>query len=241
MLGLPAIVIDAAPNQLRLAQELECRNVAMHIPRARLTVNELAEKIQLLISSSQLRLNLSKAACGLVDGYGAARVVAAIQAPAIKLRRAQDGDCRLLWEWAADARVRSAAFSRAPITWEQHQGWFRDKMKNPRCLIFIGENEQGKPLGQFRIDLDREQDGEVDVSVSREHRGIGCSSWLIDLGVREVFAKTGAMRVHAFIRPENQASIRAFEDACFTRKGEGPVKGQPAIHYLRIKDEQQPR
>src|SRR5258708_23345666 len=87
MLGLPAIVIDAAPNQLRLAQELECRNLAMHIPRARLTVNELAEKIQLLISSSQLRLNLSKAACALVDGYGAARVVAAIEAPAIKLQR----------------------------------------------------------------------------------------------------------------------------------------------------------
>ncbi len=109
-------------------------------------------------------------------------------------------------------------------------------MKDRRCLILIGEDEQAKPFGQFRMDLQSELEGEVDVSVTQEHRGIGYGSRLIDLCVREVFAKTDASRVHAFILPENHASIRAFEGAYFTRMGDHTVKGKRAVHYVRTKE-----
>jgi UDP-2,4-diacetamido-2,4,6-trideoxy-beta-L-altropyranose hydrolase len=140
-----------------------------------------------------------------------------------------------LWEWANDPVVRAASFSPAPISWDEHQNWFTAKMNDRNCLILIGENGESGPIGQFRVDWRSGQEGEVDVSLATNSRGAGCGSALIDLGVREVFATTDTARVHAFIRPENQASMRAFELASFNRLDGEVVKGHPAIHYVRTR------
>ena len=102
--------------------------------------------------------------------------------------------------------------------------------------MLIGENAEGVPVGQIRLDLRSDREGEIDVSVSPEARGAGLGSQLIDLGVHEAFARTGVEGLHAFIRPENQASIRAFERANFQRLGEDVVKSQPALHYFRSRN-----
>jgi RimJ/RimL family protein N-acetyltransferase len=172
----------------------------------------------------------------LVDGKGAQRVVCAIQTSTLRLRPVEERDCRLLWEWANDPVVRAASFSQAPIPWEDHQAWFKGKMNDGNSLILIGENEQGRAIGQFRFDSRSSEDGDIDVSLAPEARGAGYGSVLIDLGVRKIFERTGTQRVHAFIRPENQASMRAFERAGFARLGDEQVKGHTAIHYIRTRD-----
>ena len=237
MLGLPAIVIDAAPNQLPSAQELDRRKIAIHMQRAELDIGQLAAKIEWLVNAPEVRSSMSANASQLVDGRGAERVVAAMQAPAMNLRPARAEDCHLLWQWATDPSVRSASFSSEPITWEQHQAWFASKMSDPQCLILIGEDNYGKPLGQFRVDFRRDREAEIDVSVSPERRGVGWGSRLIGQCVGQVFNSTDAQRVHAYIRVENSASIRAFEDARFAAVGTDLVKGHAAVHYLREKSQ----
>jgi len=232
LLGLPAIVIDAAPNQVPLAQALNAAEAAVYIPRIKLTMDGLAETIRSLATSRDLRQKLSTNASKFVDGRGAARVVSAMFLPTIALRNANPDDCRLLWEWATDSTVRSASFSPGPIEWDEHRAWFQNKIEDPRCLILIAEDEQRRPLGQVRADFSAHQDAEIDISVSRDHRGMGFGPHLISQCVREVFNRTKAERVHAFIRPENSASLRAFQKACFTSLGLDFVRGHQAFHYV---------
>ena len=119
----------------------------------------------------------------------------------MRLRPVESKDCRLLWQWANDSGTRAASFSTEAIPWEQHQAWFDDRMKESQCLMLIGENAEGVPVGQIRLDLRSDREGEIDVSVSPDARGAGLGSRLIDLGVHEAFARTGVEGLHAFIRP----------------------------------------
>ncbi|MGA9814538.1 MAG: UDP-2,4-diacetamido-2,4,6-trideoxy-beta-L-altropyranose hydrolase [Terriglobales bacterium] len=237
LLGLPAVLIDVAENQTPVAHELERRGVAIYAGRSQqVTPEEIAARLRLLLAVPERRAAMSERGRRLVDGGGAERVVSAMQPLILHLRPAERKDCRLLWEWANDPVTRAAAFSTEAIPWEHHQAWFEDKMEDPNCLLLIGENSEGRPVGQIRLDLRSEQEGEIDVSVSPDARGSGVGSRLIDLGVREAFARTDAECLHAFIRRENEMSVRAFERAHFLKVGEDVVKLQPALHYCRSKN-----
>jgi RimJ/RimL family protein N-acetyltransferase len=240
LLGLPAILIDLAENQRPVARDLDQRGMAIHLgTSAEVFPEEIAGKLEWLLLSHEIRTAMSRRARELIDGKGARRVVAAMKSGNLHFRRAREKDCRRLWEWANDPVVRAASFSQSPIPWDEHRQWYAARMKDSKCLILIGENGDKSAIGQLRIDWRSDQEGEIDVSLAPEVRGRGYGSHLIDAGVRQVFATTGAERVHAFIRPDNQASIRAFEQANFTRLGEEKVKGQLAIHYVRTREKRQ--
>jgi UDP-2,4-diacetamido-2,4,6-trideoxy-beta-L-altropyranose hydrolase len=236
-LGLPSVLIDVAENQTPVAHELDRQGVATYAGSSgQVTPQDIAARLKLLLFAPERRATMSERGRRLVDGCGAERVVSAMLPLALYLRPAERKDCRLLWEWANDPATRAAAFSTGTIPWEHHQAWFEDKMKDPNCLLLIGENSEGRPVGQIRLDLRSGRQGEIDVSVSPDARGSGLGSRLIDLGVREAFALTEAECLHAFIRRENEMSIRAFERAHFLKLGEDVVKLQPALHYCRSKD-----
>jgi len=152
----------------------------------------------------------------------------------ICLRRASSSDCKLLWELANDPTVRAASFSPEPIPWNQHTAWFQSKIETNNCHSLIGE-ENGTVVGQVRIDLRSDGEGEIDVSLTREFRGRGMGKQLIDMALRELFASSSLSRVHAYILPANKASQRAFGNAEFRLVGEELVKGHRALHYVREK------
>jgi UDP-2,4-diacetamido-2,4,6-trideoxy-beta-L-altropyranose hydrolase len=233
LMALPALLVDVAENQTALAQELHRRGCAIHLGGPDdFTAEKLTEQLQMLLNSSETRRAISLRCRGLVDGRGATRLTSAMRAR-LQLRAAQPRDSHLLWEWANDPQVRENAFSGTPIPWEQHELWFADKIKNSDCVIFVAEDDQGRPVGQFRVDW-RSDEGEIDVSIVSECRGKGYGSALIDLGVNRAFAAKG-QRLHALVKIGNQASRRAFEQAGFTTMDEECVHGEQAIHYVRVK------
>jgi UDP-2,4-diacetamido-2,4,6-trideoxy-beta-L-altropyranose hydrolase len=239
-LGLPALLIDLAPNQVPIAQELARVGAAIHLGgTSDVTTEIISTELQPLCQSREFRQAMSDRGRELVDGEGAQRVVCAMHGSDISVRRAGAGDCRLLWEWVNDPAVRAASFSRAPIAWQDHQAWFARKISDPNTLLLIGEDYEGQPIGQFRLDWRSEAEGNIDVSVAPGARGSGYGHKLIDLSVRRVFATTSTERVHAFIRLENHASIRAFERAGFSRVGEEQVEGSKAFHYVLMCNGQQ--
>src|SRR5207245_11396360 len=93
------------------------------------------------------------------------------------------------------------------------------------CMILIGEDSDAQPIGQVRINQKPNREAEIDLSVAREFRGAGYGSLLLETALQEVFDSCRITKVHAFIRPENLASARAFERAGFLRLGEKQVKG----------------
>jgi UDP-2,4-diacetamido-2,4,6-trideoxy-beta-L-altropyranose hydrolase len=186
-----------------------------------------------------------------VDGNGAVRVVSVLRGEGLTLRRARADDIRLLWEWANDPDVRAASFSSARIPWETHVAWFTEKLgldvkvtpEKPRpeekpgrkrSLILIAENENATPLGQIRFDVRQDGEWEVDVSVDQSMRRRGMASQIIRLGVQTLVKESGNVRVHAFVKAENVASVKAFERASFMRMRTDSETGRSrdAVHLI---------
>ncbi len=241
LLGLPALLLDVAKNQTAVARELDRLQCAIHVGSARdISVERLSRELERLLGSQRLRQALCARSRGLVDGEGSRRVVSALRGKeGIHLRPAREEDSRFLFEWANDPEVRASAFSSASISWEQHAQWFAVKMKDPDCRILIAEDKCGKPIGQFRVDWRGPEGGEIDVSVSRGCRGGGYGGKIIRLGVEAAFAERSAdaKLLHAFVKPENDASRRAFESAGFRSLGEKNVNGHRSVHYVCSKEQ----
>ncbi len=149
------------------------------------------------------------------------------------MRRVTESDCRLLWDWRNEPGVRTSTFSQRAIGWEEHSAWFQSKMADGNCTMLIGETPDGQAVGQVRINRKSNEEAEIDVSVAHQFRGAGYGTLLIEAALRDVIDSSAITKVHAFIRPENRASARAFEKAGFHRLGETQVRGNPALHYCR--------
>jgi UDP-2,4-diacetamido-2,4,6-trideoxy-beta-L-altropyranose hydrolase len=234
-LGLPALLIVLADNQRASAYELNRRGAAITLGEGvEIQSSILAAALFRLGNSQRERQAMSERGRELVDGNGVERVVRALCASALQIRRATAADCKALWELANDPAVRASAFSTEAIPWQDHVAWFESKMRTATCHMLIGE-AQGVLVGQVRFDERTDGQGEIHVSVEKEFRGEGIGSRLIDLAVREVFASTGLSSIHAHILPQNVPSQRAFEKAAFHRASEEQIKGQRALHYVRNK------
>jgi len=232
MLGLPAIVIDAAPNQLPIARELDRRLMAIHIPRAQATAIHLAAKIDAILNAPEVLRRMSQRASAAVDGKGSQRVVAAMRGHGMTMRPAQAADCSLLWRWTNDPAVRKASFSSAEIPWEAHTFWFAQRMADPGSTFLIFE-EESEPVGCVRFQSSSMADTEIGVTLGPQFRQCGLAPRLLDRATEHAFEQGTAQRVHAYIKLDNPASARSFERAGFSLIGTTRVKENEALHYVR--------
>jgi UDP-2,4-diacetamido-2,4,6-trideoxy-beta-L-altropyranose hydrolase len=161
------------------------------------------------------------------------RQVQARRGAEIHLRRVTDSDCRLLWELANDPSVRGSSFSPEPIPWDQHVAWFRRKLQDENCRVLLALDDSATPIGQIRFDKSGPGEAEIDITIESRFRGLGYASRLIELAANQIFAERELHRLHAFVKPENIASAKAFEKAGFTRLEVATVKGHPAVHFIR--------
>jgi RimJ/RimL family protein N-acetyltransferase len=139
---------------------------------------------------------------------------------------------RLLWEWANDASVRATAFHPEPIPWERHVQWFTARRGDSGCRMHIITDEAGSPLGQLRIDVHGES-AEVHLSVAAPHRGQGIGAAALREACALMSTLAPAAIVVARVRPENAASLRAFEKVGFIQRGVEVVNGRSAIRLVR--------
>ncbi len=164
-----------------------------------------------------------------------------ISAPTVVvLRPVTRQDCALLWNWANDPVARKASFSSESIPWFRHTQWFNEKIQDPNCRIFIATNSDGTPVGRVRLDLVQSNSAIVNVNVAPEFRRVGYGSALIKEVVKAAFEQLELKELHAFIKPENEASWRTFERAGFIKTGVeyvGTPRGTtPALHYTRLRN-----
>ena len=139
-------------------------------------------------------------------------------------RTAQPADARLYFDWANDPDTRQQSFNSAPISLETHTGWFTRKLADPNALLLVFSNDSGQPVGQVRFErtpiADMPDEIIIGLSVDAKQRGKGMAVQLIRQGCLVCRKRWGAVTIHAYIKPENQASVRAFERAGFKLSGE---------------------
>lgn len=156
-------------------------------------------------------------------------------------RQAQPADVQLYFDWANDSDTRRQSFNSDPITLETHVAWFTRKLSDPNAILLVFENETGEAVGQVRFERTATADGAdeiiIGVSVDATQRGRGLARQLIEQGCAVCQKLWGADAIHAYIKPDNQASVRAFEQAGFRLSGESgkfdlPGRETPSLVYI---------
>jgi UDP-2,4-diacetamido-2,4,6-trideoxy-beta-L-altropyranose hydrolase len=149
----------------------------------------------------------------------------------LQVRPATDKDLMLIFEWANDPLTRKMSFNQAPIPFESHKKWFRAVLDpSSTTHLFIAEmhaSDNWIPVAQVRFD----EDGEISMSLTKEYRGQGLATPVIQTAV-DYAQNKNILPVIAHIKQENTASIKAFERAGFQLSGETSVKGRPCLEYV---------
>lgn len=233
-LGVPMVVTVLADNQEQVAASLASHGAAINLgwvhdwqPR------QVASVIEGLVVDQERRQQMGEKGQRLVDGRGCERVVGHMLKgrTALYLRKVSDSDCRILFDWVNEPTVRAASFHSAPIEWEDHRQWFFAKRQDSNCVHFMAENGQGDLIGQIRFDIFG-QEAEIDASVVKQSRGTGLGWKMISQAVEALCLRVQVRVVNAYIKPENQRSMKAFCKAGFCERAEVLIAGQRAVHFI---------
>ena len=135
-------------------------------------------------------------------------------------RIATPADVRLYFDWANDSDTRQQSFSSEPIPWAQHESWFARKLTDPNALLLVSVTDTNVPVGQVRFEKQTDNEVVIGVSLDAVFRGKGLATQLITDACRVCRAQWGNVPITAYIKPDNQASVRAFERAGFVPSAE---------------------
>lgn len=147
----------------------------------------------------------------------------------LSIRAAEEADGELLLSWVNDPAVRRMAFSPDSIGPGEHGLWFQDKLRDDDCLLYIVTAPDGEPVGQVRFDVDELHDAVISISIAPAWRGHGLASEAIRLATAEARRCTNLAAIHAYIKAENEASIRAFARAGFGPPEPITYRGSAAV------------
>jgi UDP-2,4-diacetamido-2,4,6-trideoxy-beta-L-altropyranose hydrolase len=232
-MGLPSVIIVTAENQRAIAEKLDVMKLAVNLGwYENILTTDIASVIGELIVSDTTRKEMTKSCQDLVDAEGSQRVLRNMEAKLLKLRLVEEKDSRLLWEWSNDPEVRAASFSTEPIAWEDHIQWFKSKINAHNCIFYIALDINNVPIGQIRYDIERNE-AVISISIDRKFRYQGYGTHLINLGCKQIFRDTNLTKIHAYIKPNNQVSIKAFSQSNFQMMGATMMAGYEAVHLVQ--------
>lgn len=239
-LGLPSVTVALAENQKRVVEALASAGAALDAGwHEDVNADQLASSVEKLAADEERRTAMCRAGQELVDGNGVFRVVERMWGwgDRVQLRRVSAADCRTVWTWANDEATRAQSFNGEPIPWDQHCRWFDEKRNSPDCRFFLAEDSSGAAVGCIRYDLKSGDEGTVSINVAPTCRGGGLGTAIIRQGTYALFAGSKTRAVHAYIKPGNTGSIKAFMNAGYRGAEDASVRGCAAKHLVRTRGE----
>jgi len=217
-LGLPMLLIITAENQRGVAARLEELGLAVCLGWHEDFPNkDSLECLRDFLDDAPRRRRMSEEARLLVDGRGAGRVVEAMLAHPLKLRRVMPEDAKTLWAWANDPVTRQASFNSTPIPWETHVAWLQRRLGDAQCALYIAE-DCSQSVGTVRFDHCESGVAEISLSLPPSARGRGLGAKLIRLGTFTVLDEHFCDAVRGRVKHANTPSLRAFERAGFGKR-----------------------
>jgi UDP-2,4-diacetamido-2,4,6-trideoxy-beta-L-altropyranose hydrolase len=231
--GLPTLFVILAGNQEESTLELERQGFGICLgDRSQFDKHHLQKELEALAGNHKGRASFARRGRQIVDGMGSERVVAVLTDDrCLCLEPVTKDDLRLLWEWANDPSTRKNSFQPEKIPWDDHLKWGLAKIGDPDCCFWMASAGELGKVGVVRFDL-QHSEATISVSLAPHARGKGYATRLIASGCLRIF-KTGSVElVHAWIKPTNEASIRAFQRANFTHLAIEKVNAQEAQHYI---------
>ena len=99
----------------------------------------IIKTIKAMQKRPELLEQLSANARSLGDGRGLARLLTTMLGPnhGLRLRSATPADENLYLKWANEPEVRRQSFNTAMIPADQHQRWFRSRLRSQDALLRV--------------------------------------------------------------------------------------------------------
>ncbi|MDB5261403.1 MAG: glycosyltransferase [Adhaeribacter sp.] len=150
----------------------------------------------------------------------------------LRLRKAQDQDMTLLFKWANDPEVRRHSFNPSPIPQAMHQSWFRAKLNDPDCLIFIAFAGD-VPAGMIRYDIIEKQ-ATISYLLNKDFRGKGLGSWILAAGTEALRQQRPDVRqLIGQVQTSNIASIVSFRKTGFAELTDGSAVNPKSLVFAK--------
>jgi len=241
-LGIPAIAIPTAENQIPVVKDLSKRNTLCRFKSSQVERNVghgqqsvLSKFIKTIIDNAPQRQAMSDAGKQLIDGLGVNRVARAMYSELLEFRNVTMADAELLLAWRNDPEVRSVSFHSDPIKIKEHRQWLARSIAMPQRILLMAEDRQGNAIGRIQIDFTNENMNSVTIGiiVGLEHRARGLGTILIEKSTSALFkAEKKVQQIVAQVKPGNLASERAFRKAGFISTPSTTVNQQLAHEFI---------
>ena len=231
-MGLPSLIITVADNQVGIAEALGKAGAGLDLGwHENISIKQCTQALKEILRDKNKRLCFSEQEQKLVNAKGGQKIIKAMLAGEINLRRAQEHDCELLWKWANDPEARAASFSSLSISWEDHTHWFNSKLNSANCMIYVATINNGTPLGQIRYDV-KQENAVISISIDSKFRSKGYGAVLIRETSQRLFNESNVRRVHAYVKQDNNASASVFTKAGFKKLELTTLHAQQATHFV---------
>lgn len=153
----------------------------------------------------------------------------------LTIRRANLNDITKYYEWINDPNVREYSYNSLPVTWEQHEKWFKNKIVDPSFTFFILNNLDNQSVGQVRFEYLHENNFLISISVASEFRGKGYGTKILKQSCDYFTSEYEFVTIHAYIKVENINSKVIFEKAGFSFKEQLIYKNNNSFHFILCK------
>jgi UDP-2,4-diacetamido-2,4,6-trideoxy-beta-L-altropyranose hydrolase len=217
-LGLPAIVVTVAENQVAIADWLHRAGLIRWLGAAEnISAAILREAVEQAINFEDLK-SWSSLCRSIVDGLAANRVASVVTLRSdigLTARVAEAADETLLLNWVNDPLVRENSFRQSCISHETHRNWFMSRLKaDGRVRMYIVETEDRLPVGQVRFEL-ADLGWEIDFSIAHFARTKGLGTRLLNAAIKEFRSEVADALLIGYVKESNHASIRVFQKLGF--------------------------
>ncbi len=220
-LGLPSLVISISENQQEFTHALSVDNYQISLSSGKWTTStDWQQAIYKIMKQPALLKQVAKNAQSLVDGLGSKRVSRVLFGSKnfeLTIRQAELSDEQLLFDWVNDPEVRRQSFQQESIDINQHSEWYARKLADTECLILIGEDEAGLPIGQVRFEMNTKlAEAIIGISIDTLVRGMGFSQVLLTKAIEYWFKIKPTFKLIAEVRIDNLRSEKLFTRLDFT-------------------------
>lgn len=151
--------------------------------------------------------------------------------PVVRLRRTTASDADLLFGWSNDPVTRATSFHPEPIEAAGHAPWLEGRLASPTTGFWIGERDDGRPIGQVRVEVGDGAVGELSISVAPDARGLGFGRALLLAAAEEAGRTLSIERLVARVRLDNPASLSLFRGAGFRERTRGTCFDVPCAEF----------
>ena len=153
------------------------------------------------------------------------------------IREAETRDSRFIFDLSNEKIVRDNSIKKRKIDWEEHIKWFNKKLNDNNYEFFVIYDEHNNFIGQIRYEISDDK-AVVSISITKNFRGEKLASKILADSATILFRNREKIeRVFAYIRKENIASLRAFEEAGYIFEKSLNINNENYKLYILSKEE----